>query len=74
MQYYMIVEPEDRLNTLFSFLKFHQKQKILIFTSTCKQVRFIYESFRKFKLGCPLYELQGHQKQKKRMAIYFTFC
>jgi ATP-dependent RNA helicase DDX10/DBP4 len=21
-----------------------------------------------------MYELQGHQKQKKRMAIYFTFC
>lgn len=42
--------------------------------STCKQVRFLYESFRKFKLGSPLYELQGHQKQKKRMAIYFTFC
>jgi ATP-dependent RNA helicase DDX10/DBP4 len=37
-------------------------------------VRFIYESFKKFRLGLPMYELQGHQKQKKRMAIYFTFC
>jgi ATP-dependent RNA helicase DDX10/DBP4 len=25
-------------------------------------------------MGLPMYELQGHQKQKKRMAIYFTFC
>jgi ATP-dependent RNA helicase DDX10/DBP4 len=46
----------------------------LIFASTCKQVRFIYEAFRKFRLATPLYELQGHQNQKKRMAIYFTFC
>lgn len=45
-----------------------------MFVSTCKQARFIYESFRKFRLGSPLYELQGHQKQKKRMAIYFTFA
>lgn len=27
-----------------------------------------------FKLGCPIYELQGRQQQKKRMAIFYTFC
>jgi ATP-dependent RNA helicase DDX10/DBP4 len=74
MQYYMIVNPQDKINTFYSFLKSHPKQKIIVFLSTCKQVRFLYEAFRKFKLGSPLYELQGHQKQKKRMAIYFTFC
>ena len=74
MQYYMVVTPQDKLNVLYSFLKTHNKQKILIFASTCKQVRFIYEAFRKFRLSTPLYELQGHQNQKKRMAIYFTFC
>ena len=74
MQYYMIVRPQDKINTFYSFLKSHQKQKIVVFLSTCKQVRFLYEAFRKFKLGSPLYELQGHQKQTKRMAIYFTFC
>lgn len=73
-QYYMVVKAEDKINTFYSFLKSHPKQKIVVFLSTCKQVRFLYESFRKFKLGSPLYELQGHQKQKKRMAIYFTFC
>ena len=74
MQYYMVVRPQDKINTFYSFLKSHQKQKIVVFLSTCKQVRFLYEAFRKFKLGSPLYELQGHQKQTKRMAIYFTFC
>lgn len=55
-------------------MKTHQREKIIVFVSTCKQVRFIYEAFKKFRLGLPMYELQGHQKQKKRMAIYFTFC
>jgi ATP-dependent RNA helicase DDX10/DBP4 len=42
MQYYMVVNTEDKLNVLYSFLKTHHKQKVLIFASTCKQVRFIY--------------------------------
>ena len=74
LQYYMLVNPEDKINTFYSFLKSHLKQKIVVFVSTCKQVRFLYEAFRKFRLATPLYELQGHQKQKKRMAMYFTFC
>lgn len=69
----MLVNPYEKLNTLYSFLKTHQKQKILIFVSTCKEARFLYEAFKKFRFGCPIYEIQGHQKQKKRMAIYFTF-
>jgi ATP-dependent RNA helicase DDX10/DBP4 len=39
MQYYMVVELRDKIDVLFSFLKAHQKQKILIFFSTCKQVK-----------------------------------
>ena len=70
----MVVPTDEKINTFYSFLKTHHKQKVVVFLSTCKQVRFLYEALRKFKLGCPLYELQGHQKQKKRMAIYFTFC
>jgi ATP-dependent RNA helicase DDX10/DBP4 len=73
-QYYMIVEPSAKLNTLYSFIKEHPKKKILVFLSTCKQVRFTYEAFKTFKFGCPLYELQGRQKQTKRMAIFYTFC
>lgn len=55
MQYYMVVNPQDKINTFYSFLKSHPKQKIIVFLSTCKQVRFLYEAFRKFKLGSPLY-------------------
>ena len=62
-QYYMIVNLEDKLDCLFSFLKSHQKHKILVFLSTCKQVRFTFEALRKLRLGVPIMELHGRQKQ-----------
>nr|QBK46515.1 DExD/H box RNA helicase 41 [Philasterides dicentrarchi] len=73
MQYYMVVNIEEKLNSLFSFLKAHQKQKVLVFLSTCKQVRFVYETFKKLKLGLPIMELHGRQKTTKRMAIFYAF-
>ena len=42
LHYYMEIPIEDKLDTLFSFLKTHQKQKILVFFSSRKQVRFAY--------------------------------
>lgn len=56
---------EDKLNSLFSFLKAHQKSKILVFFSTCKQVRLAYECFKKLKVGLPIMELHGRQKTVK---------
>jgi len=55
----MNVKLEDKLDLLFSFLKSHLKSKILVFFSSCKQVRFVYECFMKLKPGIPLFELQG---------------
>lgn len=65
-QYYMIVNLEDKLDCLFSFLKSHQKHKILVFLSTCKQVRFTFEALRKLRIGVPIMELHGRQKQVKK--------
>lgn len=62
-QFYMKMNLEEKLDNLFSFIKSHLKSKILIFFSTCKQVRFAYESFKKLRLGIPLLELHGRQKQ-----------
>ncbi|EAS00345.3 DEAD/DEAH-box helicase family protein (macronuclear) [Tetrahymena thermophila SB210] len=73
-QYYMEINIEDKLNMLFSFLRSHKKNKVLVFLSTCKQVRFVYEAFRRLKLGPPVFELHGRQKQAKRLAIFFTFA
>lgn len=73
LHYYMQIPIEEKLDTLFSFLKTHQKNKIIVFFSACKQVRFAYEAFRRLKVGIPILELHGRQKQTKRTAIYFEF-
>eukprot|EP00742_Colponemidia_sp_Colp-10_P006076 GILJ01006502.1.p1 GENE.GILJ01006502.1~~GILJ01006502.1.p1 ORF type:complete len:882 (+),score=196.31 GILJ01006502.1:48-2693(+) len=72
-QHYMIVELGQKLDVLFSFIKSHIKSKIIVFLSSAKQVRFVYESFRRLRPGVPLMELHGRQKQNKRMAIYYDF-
>jgi len=72
-QYYMVVDLPNKLSLLFSFLKSHLKSKIIVFLSSCKQVRFTYEAFKKLHPGIPLLEIHGKQKQSKRTSIYFEF-
>ena len=72
-QYYMVTKLEDKIDFQFSFLKSHPNCKILVFVNTAKQVRFIYETYKKLKPGNSILELHGRQKQNKRMAIFFTF-
>lgn len=38
-----------------------------------RQVRFLYEAFRRFRPGVPLMELHGRQKQAKRIGIFKDF-
>jgi len=71
LHYYMELPIEDKLDTLFSFLKTHQKQKILVFFSSRKQVRFAFNAFKVLKVSQNLLELHGKQDQNKRTAIYF---
>ena len=71
LHYYMELPIQDKLDTLFSFLKTHQKQKILVFFSSRKQVRFAYQAFKSLKCCQNLLELHGKQDQNKRTAIYF---
>ena len=73
-QKYAVIDLPQKLDVLFSFLKSHVKSKILVFVSSCKQVRFIHESFCKMQPGIPLLCLFGKQKQPKRMAIFEQFC
>lgn len=42
--------------------------KVIVFVSTCKQVRFLYEAFRKLRPGVPLRALHGRMNQYKRMG------
>jgi ATP-dependent RNA helicase DDX10/DBP4 len=42
LHYYMELPIEEKLDTLFSFVKAHPKSKVIVFFSSRKQVRFAY--------------------------------
>ena len=73
-QSYITLDLHEKLNVLFSFIRSHVTCKIIIFMSSCKQVKFTYESFRRMRPGVPLMALYGRQKHLKRMGIYNDFC
>ncbi|KAJ2491491.1 ATP-dependent RNA helicase dbp4 [Coemansia sp. RSA 2050] len=72
-QYYMVVELPQKLDILFSFMKTHVKSKMIVFLSSGKQVRFVYETFCKIQPGIPLLHLHGKQKQMRRVEIFERF-
>jgi ATP-dependent RNA helicase DDX10/DBP4 len=74
VQSYIVCELPQKINTLYSFIRSHLKSKMLVFLSSCKQVKFTYEAFRRMRPGVPLMALYGKQKQIKRMGIYDDFC
>lgn len=73
-QTYLVCPLPEKLDRLFSFIKANLNAKVLVFLSSCKQVRFIYESFCNLQPGIPLTCLHGKQKQFKRMEIFSDFC
>lgn len=72
-QHYIITPLPEKMDTLWSFLRANIKSKILVFLSSGKQVRFVYESFRHLQPGIPLLHLHGRQKQTARLDITSKF-
>ncbi|KAK6212710.1 ATP-dependent RNA helicase dbp4 [Pestalotiopsis sp. IQ-011] len=72
-QHYLVTPLPDKIDTLYSFIKSNLKSKIIVFLSSGKQVRFVYESFRHLQPGIPLLHLHGRQKQVARMEITRRF-
>ncbi|KAG6333472.1 hypothetical protein ID866_5621 [Astraeus odoratus] len=72
-QYYNICDLDKKLDILWSFIKMHLQSKVLVFLSSGKQVRFVYESFRRMQPGIPLLHLHGKQKQSARLTMYTRF-
>ncbi|KAA8523687.1 hypothetical protein F0562_010110 [Nyssa sinensis] len=70
----MIVPLDQKLDMLWSFIKAHLNSRILVFLSSCKQVKFVFEVFKKLRPGIPLKCLHGRMKQERRMGIYSQFC
>ncbi|XP_055910997.1 probable ATP-dependent RNA helicase DDX10 [Eupeodes corollae] len=73
-QSYVVVNLEDKITMLWSFIKSHLKQKCIVFLSSCKQVKYIYEMFCKLRPGTSLLALYGTLHQDRRVAIYQEFC
>lgn len=65
---------EDKLTMLWSFLKQHKKAKIIVFMSSCKQVKFVYEMFSKLRPGITMLALYGTLSQDRRVNVYNEFC
>lgn len=72
-QNYVITPLAEKLDTLWSFIRSNLKSKILVFLSSGKQVRFVYEAFRHMQPGIPLLHLHGRQKQTARLDITNKF-
>ncbi|KAH0545538.1 ATP-dependent RNA helicase dbp4 [Glutinoglossum americanum] len=72
-QHYVITPLPEKLDTLYSFLRSNIKSKILVFLSSGKQVRFVYESFCHLQPGIPLLHLHGKQKQTARLDVTTKF-
>ncbi|KAG0293517.1 ATP-dependent RNA helicase dbp4 [Linnemannia gamsii] len=73
-QYYMVVPLQQKLDVMFNFIKTHLTAKGIVFLSSCKQVRFVFETFCKMHPGVPLLHLHGKQKQQKRAETYAKFA
>lgn len=46
-QTYVVCELQEKVSVLWSFLRNHTNKKIIVFFSSCKQVKYIYEIFCK---------------------------
>ncbi|XP_058062100.1 probable ATP-dependent RNA helicase DDX10 [Anopheles bellator] len=73
-QSYVVVALSDKLTMLWSFLRTHPKQKIIVFFATCKQVKYFYQIFKKLRPANLLLPLYGGMNQEKRNQIYAEFC
>jgi ATP-dependent RNA helicase DDX10/DBP4 len=72
-QFYSVIPLPRKLDALWGFVKSHLKMKGVVFVTSGKQVRFIFETFRKLHPGLPVMHLHGKQKQVQRLTIFQRF-
>ena len=65
---------ETKLQVLWSFIRTHLNAKTLVFFSSCKQVKFVYEIFKRMRPGVPLQCIHGRLKQARRQGVFYNFC
>ncbi|KAF3330058.1 DEAD-box ATP-dependent RNA helicase 32 [Carex littledalei] len=70
----MVVPIDQKLDMLWSFIRKHLSCKILVFLTTCKQVKFVFETFSKLRPGVPLKHLHGGMSQTRRIITCSMFA
>jgi ATP-dependent RNA helicase DDX10/DBP4 len=75
-QNFVVVTLAHKLDVLVSFIKGHPNDKIIVFASTCNQVKFMYLAMSKIlkKFRVPTMCLTGKMKQFRRDEVFLTFC
>lgn len=73
VQGYVVCPLGDKVNLLWSFVKAHLRHRTIVFVSSTKQARFLFEVLRRLRPGVPVMELHGKISQEKRMGIYGEF-
>ncbi|XP_018325343.1 probable ATP-dependent RNA helicase DDX10 [Agrilus planipennis] len=73
-QSYVVCELHEKVPIVWSFIRNHLKKKCIVFFSSCKQVKYMYEIFCKLRPGTTVLALYGTLHQMRRMNIYETFC
>ncbi|XP_049849945.1 probable ATP-dependent RNA helicase ddx10 [Schistocerca gregaria] len=74
LQNYIVCDVDKKLDLLWSFIKAHLRQKILVFFSSQRQVRFVFEVFRRMRPGLPVLHIHGKMKQNTRIKYYYQFA
>ncbi|KAJ7701863.1 P-loop containing nucleoside triphosphate hydrolase protein [Mycena rosella] len=72
-QHYMTCPLDQKLSVLWGFIKTHLQSKVLVFLSSCKQVRFVFETFCRMHPGVSLLNIHGKLKQTARLGMYTKF-
>lgn len=71
-QGYWVVPWAKRFIVLYSFLKRHQSQKVMVFFSSVNSVKFHSELLKYINVDC--FDIHGQQKLKKRRSTFLDFC
>ena len=73
-QHFVVCALPDKLSLLFSFVRTHLRNKTIVFLSSTKQARFVFEAFRRLRPGVPLQLLHGKMRMERRTLVYADFC
>uniref|UniRef100_A0A0G4H3S2 ATP-dependent RNA helicase n=1 Tax=Chromera velia CCMP2878 TaxID=1169474 RepID=A0A0G4H3S2_9ALVE len=72
-QHYVTCPLEEKVDSLFAFLRTHSRKRVIVFVSACKQVRYLSLAFRELKTGSRILGLHGQQSQAARLKVYEEF-